>query len=954
MAEIRCPLCGKSNPDELDTCQFCQARLKPLIAPPSAEAAPIQAGDEPVKKVTTELERAALGEGPIHAGEEPTKKNTAELEKALPPWLRSLRAGDSPPAADEPSFPPEQDLPLTALPGGAPSAEKPADLLAGLGAQSADDEEEKLPDWLTGIRGERADADAGVPAAEEPISRPLVEANLLDRLGAAPQEGSTEPQYEIASGNLEVDPGGPAAEGLPDWLQGLQTGAAEPAEAGLGTPFATDGGEDLSQWLEGVPSDQAAAPAAAPASEGIPDWLSKIDEQPPQAEIEVPQTSVAPGISPEAPDWLSKLEEQPLQAGVEQPAPTEMPDWLSDLGGGTETAAAAEPASGAAPDWLSELGGGAETAAAAEPASGAAPDWLSELVGGGETAAAAEPASEAAPDWLTGAGEVPGAAEAGPEVADPSGQAPDWLSRLTTQVAEEGMPGEPAESVPAWLARGEEPPAAAEPGESPDWLKGLTTQAEVPAEASAAPLFAPQAGVSEPEAIPAGFPGEQPVDETPAASGLPVESAPAFVMEEGGAEEQLGGPVFSMDTPDWLSTLKPEDGHPAGTAAGAAVPPESLQPADLPSWVQAMRPVEAVVTAATPAISEEDQETEQQGPLAGLRGVLPAGPGLGALRKPPPYSIKLQVNDTQQRYAAHLENMVSGENKARPVAAGKLDLSGRFLRWLVSLVLGLVVLVVAVSGMQVVPARVVDPGGTLAAFNVVGSLPQGSAVLVVVDYQPAFVGEMEAAAAPLVDQLLYSSHRLTFVSTSSAGPALTEHFVNTTQLAYGLRPGEQYLNLGYLAGGPTGVLSFALDPQAAFPTGVGGSDPWQQPPLLGVDSLDDFVLVVVLTSEADSARAWIEQAGAYLEGTPLVVVASAQAEPLLWPYFDSQQIDGLVIGLAGGSVYEGIIGRPGLAHQYWSAFSIGLLLGVIAILVGMLWSAVGAMRDRQPNVEEEA
>ena len=32
MAEIRCPMCGKSNPDHLDVCQFCEARLKPLIA----------------------------------------------------------------------------------------------------------------------------------------------------------------------------------------------------------------------------------------------------------------------------------------------------------------------------------------------------------------------------------------------------------------------------------------------------------------------------------------------------------------------------------------------------------------------------------------------------------------------------------------------------------------------------------------------------------------------------------------------------------------------------------------------------------------------------------------------------------------------------------------------------------------------------------------------------------
>ena len=37
MTEIRCPMCGKPNPENLDVCQFCQARLKPLISPASSD-----------------------------------------------------------------------------------------------------------------------------------------------------------------------------------------------------------------------------------------------------------------------------------------------------------------------------------------------------------------------------------------------------------------------------------------------------------------------------------------------------------------------------------------------------------------------------------------------------------------------------------------------------------------------------------------------------------------------------------------------------------------------------------------------------------------------------------------------------------------------------------------------------------------------------------------------------
>jgi len=37
---IRCPACGKPNPNFLEVCQFCDARLVPLGAAPSLEAAP--------------------------------------------------------------------------------------------------------------------------------------------------------------------------------------------------------------------------------------------------------------------------------------------------------------------------------------------------------------------------------------------------------------------------------------------------------------------------------------------------------------------------------------------------------------------------------------------------------------------------------------------------------------------------------------------------------------------------------------------------------------------------------------------------------------------------------------------------------------------------------------------------------------------------------------------------
>src|SRR5512137_10718 len=103
MAELRCPMCSRLNPDDLEFCQFCDARLKPLIGSSQENPHHIKAGEKPTKRQTSEFEKVKLGNGtPIRSGEQPTRKDTGELERSLPSWLRSLREGGDQPSAEPP------------------------------------------------------------------------------------------------------------------------------------------------------------------------------------------------------------------------------------------------------------------------------------------------------------------------------------------------------------------------------------------------------------------------------------------------------------------------------------------------------------------------------------------------------------------------------------------------------------------------------------------------------------------------------------------------------------------------------------------------------------------------------------------------------------------------------------------------------------------------------------
>jgi hypothetical protein len=139
-----------------------------------------------------------------------------------------------------------------------------------------------------------------------------------------------------------------------------------------------------------------------------------------------------------------------------------------------------------------------------------------------------------------------------------------------------------------------------------------------------------------------------------------------------------------------------------------------------------------------------------------------------------------------------------------------------------------------------------------------------------------------------------------------------------------------------MAGGPAGLMDFALRPQVAATARLaGGTTAWQGPALQGVSRLSDFAMIVLITDDHDTGRTWLEQIQPRTANDlPLMLVSSAQAAPVLSAYMDGRQIDGMVTGLAGGTIYEQLIQRPGLSAGRWQAFQLAMIVSLAVILIG--------------------
>ncbi len=771
-----------------------------------------------------------------------------------------------------------------------------------------------MPDWLSRLRG----PDDEPPAPEQP-SEPTDDGDWLARLRSTDPDwsqsdwgqGAPEPSPE-AQPEVPKPPVRPAGRGAdsPDWLSRLREASSEEA----GPPEG-----DLPAWLE----EEAPAPAAA--SEPTP-------PAPPAAKGEIP-------------DWLARVRARQAEEGVDEDALDEAGEPLPDVFDLEKTG------------WHSGLTGLLTT-----PGDVPVEDFLST-------------SGPPAPSWL--------------EPEAPAAEPEPRTGRLSERTAPEPPLSEPEPTTPPVEAARSTGPLAPKPAKSTDRLapSGPRTEDLIPAarstgklgKAPAPPPPTPPFGIGdledetglsslapafeEPDSQPTHPPLVLPTTSAPEAAppieiaepewmkdlrqpdaAPPMPHVQALVASGGGAE----GSDFDMenvDVPDWLT----EAGNMPSEAAIAPDVRPDLAPATLPTWLEAMRPVDTF-RSVVEILPEDEQAVESAGPLAGLRGVLMAEPVVALPRISGVGSTRLNVTERQYAQAEQLTRLVQDElRELSPTGRARRRLP--LLRWAVAGLLLLAVALPIVLRLSVFALPTVEPLELAPLVNLVAGLPADRPALLVFDFEPANAGELEVVAGPLLEDLMTKGVPLATLSTRPTGPPLAERLLRQRGAAYDYQTGEDFVHLGYLSGGVPAIQLFSADPRGAVLSGfaatVDSGDEsmtgWGSPVLEGVRSLSDFSMVVVITAGAESARSWIEQASPWLEGKPLVMVLSAGVEPMIRPYYEAlrPQVNGLLSGEPAAVAYELRNGKPGPAVERWNPFSLGILVLEILLISGAV-SGLGA------------
>lgn len=551
----------------------------------------------------------------------------------------------------------------------------------------------------------------------------------------------------------------------------------------------------------------------------------------------------------------------------------------------------------------------------------------------------------------------------------PEQNIPDWLKQTEASFLdqsedkpEEPSPDQISEQIDSLLNPPATPPSAKENGIDDEWLTSLLAEAgagepdqpssqEEPLEEQEPEIYKEDSeaaieGTAEEEQPSPSQPAEKPawVTNLEASSTIKLEGglfgSEPEQKEAAGDEtaEEKGQDQSAL--PDWIAKSGTEENPPSPEE-----PEPPIAPAELPSWLEALRPTDTVSpTGPVEDLSGADIVTA--GPLVGLRGVISAHPSAIRVQKPPTYSIKLRVTDEQQARVEMMEELLANEEKSKPLPSQPIITSRNIFRLIVAVILLLPMVWMIITGSQ--QASTPQPGnipGVVDFTQQIQMLPSGAPVLIAFDYEAGFSSEMNIAITNVITQLMNKSAYLTLVATTPSGPALAESIIKNASLSWVGNPGpySNYADLGYIPGGTMGLLGLATSPKSILPYSLDGNNVWAGAPLNAISSIKDFKIVIVMTNDPDAARSWIEQVGPQLQeaGTPLLIVTSSQAEPLIRPYYEATpaQVQGLIAGLAGGVAYARTVGNI-QQNGVWDAFSVGITVSILIILVGSIAGVV--------------
>lgn len=428
------------------------------------------------------------------------------------------------------------------------------------------------------------------------------------------------------------------------------------------------------------------------------------------------------------------------------------------------------------------------------------------------------------------------------------------------------------------------------------------------------------------------------------------------------ATSPSSSPPFTFgDIPSWMDdidfdTQLYEDLEQKTEEPESSTPiPENLEKANLPEWLKAIRPVEVV----TPKFQKNTKkQVEKSGPLAGLQGVLSSEGVTKSYTKPPTYSVSLNVTEKQKNHLQILEDIINPSVVSTTNQKKKKSKLQSVENILIPLFLSIIIFVSIFTDHSNTKLPQTFPADAVRFYNLAtGYLSRNASpshVLAIFETDASSYPEMNLISKGFFESLFKENHWITTVATNPNGVILAEEILSNAHRdipSYNIE--ERVNNLGYLPGNIVGIQSFISNPRI-LSTGLDvKSDVWEAQPLSNINSFTDFDMIVILTDNSDQAKLWIEQMNLTVPESSLLFITTAKASPLLQPYLETSQIDGILSGILGGLSYDLLSSSDtNEIIRIWSINQLAIAIFILLILAGGVISLFSNAFSSNPDEDK--
>lgn len=233
----------------------------------------------------------------------------------------------------------------------------------------------------------------------------------------------------------------------------------------------------------------------------------------------------------------------------------------------------------------------------------------------------------------------------------------------------------------------------------------------------------------------------------------------------------------------------------------------------------------------------------------------------------------------------------------------------------------------------------------MAVYNAVENLPDGSNVVMALDYDPASEGELQPMASAFTRHCALKKHNIYFMTLwPQGGPMIqrsTDLLENDYPDTYKGKYGSKYVNLGFRAGNEGVIKLVVEDLKKSYDTDVQGTNLNDIPLTKNLKNIQQVDLLCNVSAGYPGSKEWVLYGSAPFD-IPTVIGCTGVQAPIMLPYIP-QQLTGMLAAIKGAAEYEQAIinsypelndnpaAKEGLKRMGPQLVAHVLLIGLIAL-----------------------